>query len=248
MMKAYRIHILAWWWWLIALTSVGNSCDVGSGFTSPSEVFAAFRDARAKRDWKSVFLTMTQEMQNTELLNQHFNSLYQEDDSVQQLLERNGVAESQINAKYTERYLKMHGIDLNARVPELRPSAQTSEELILQQVEPRQISAPPIDWPLMHSCVLDAIADKQAFYVDLMNATVTKEVPTSNIDDVRNWNVHDGHASGNVAVLRKFRRYDPDTKSFVVDERKDHVRMKFRRVNGRWYVDGVEATNEAVDP
>lgn len=214
------------------------------GYSSPRDVFNAFRKARNSRDYRTEFYCLTPDSQD-----QATFGLVEEQPAYQLLefpikakvletLTKYGPKWSIVEAEYKTKYHKKYGIDPPCSAEEIVRNGGPA----LAKRFPREVNAPPpsSDDALLYDIVLSLVPDKAKLYEEV-NLAHTGGDALPRIGKLHGLDIHGDTAVG---YLREtVVSYQRGTTDQTKKKAEDVVwkPFSFRRLNGRWFVD--EFTN-----
>lgn len=190
-------------------------------YQSPSAVFDAYREARAKRDWRKCFSCLTPETQNEAVFEVFFSCTESNSKESRAVVEKY-VDNAAASAEFEKKYKEKHGIDIT----------ETSKG---HETDPTYTPPAP-DRDLLRDAVAAHVKDKAGFYDAAAN--LFAKTPASPLGDLKQMVVHDDTATGRVATPG-FHYETPPGESPRKVEDKIYKPFEFRRVTGGWLLDSL---------
>ncbi len=201
-------------------------------YESPKEVFDAYRKAREKRDYRTIFLLSSPKRQNDAVYEAFFACMEQGSKEMGPLVPKY-VDMTALGEDYEKQYKKKHGIDF----------AKFSAE---HQHDQTFVPPPPHDDQLWYDAVVSHVKDKLGFclavgkHFDERDAKNHAVGPISPLGDMEHLVVKGDTATGraketllpNVAAGES--PLKPGQSPAVYDKP-----FEFRRVNGCWLLDSL---------
>jgi hypothetical protein len=189
-------------------------------YSSPADVFNAYREARSKRDWRKCFHCLTPEAQKDALFETYFACGMSGSKEVATICEKfiDGVT---LNADYEKRYKEKHGMS----IAEVRAKEQTEE--------PRGPTATS-DRDLLVEALNAQIQDKVGFYEAALNLLESSDSP-SPIGDLGQMVIEGDSATGAADIAIVHYEMKPGEPEKRVDDKVPKT-FKFRKVNGGWLI------------
>ncbi len=226
-------------------------------YSSPGEVFDAYRKARDKDDWRTLFSCLTKESQELEVFEVFIacetTSHHQEARAV---CKKYGVDNVSINTIYYAKYKRKHGIDIAQIVTERENNAKKANEsrqkkrakdqsdggAAVVAASPSEDLGPPLpprDEDLIHEVISAQIKDKAGFFEEAHVAIACKpEIDLEpRIGPLEQVTIHGETAIGR-AKMTMFHLESTDGKtSNKIGSTSDET-FNFQRVNSSWLLTG----------
>lgn len=245
---------------LVANVSYGGRPEATPplGYKSPVAVYSAYRNAREKGDWRTVFFCMTPRSRDGEVFPAYDGCLFrQHDPKVRAVMKKYGVEVDKVMKRYVEEYKKKHGVALpteeiagrDVEKPKTdKPTvsgalAASADSVAPVPNGPPPPSLPPVDNDILRKLVLQMVTDKAGFYAEAMETYLPHGRQSdsllpeySNLEELR---VSGDEATGRVTMTTFMLRGAPGEperreKSLVI-----RGQALFRRLDGRWFLVGI---------
>lgn len=185
------------------------------GYSSPRDALDAMQHAIAKRDWLTVFFSLTPAGQDDAVYDAFYECSFREGDStLRAVMKRYGLNVDEVTGEYTKKYQEKHGVDLHK----------------LGQL-------PEVDRQLLREIVLRRVTNKSAFYRESSEALVPKikDPLAPSYGDLEGVAVSKDAATGWVPMTLYYLKGEPGKPDMIKAGSAQRVERHFRRLNGRWY-------------
>lgn len=183
-------------------------------YPSPGAVFEAYREAREKQDYRTVFFCLTPESREPAVFEAWFAAnMHLNQPKMLAVLEKFGVEEKVINAEYFKCFREKHGVDIDKLIAEHEkahkkaPKSPEKEKTATppgiavpspfpegRQVDPGP-PLPPTDQDLLRKVLLARISDKAGFFAAVENVLANREWD-SNFSKLENLTIQGNTATG----------------------------------------------------
>jgi hypothetical protein len=198
-----------------------------NSYSTPTEVFDAYRNAMDRNDWRGVLLSECEEARDRDAYSIYVGAAEQSDDpKVAAALKKYGLdrsADARIMAEYNKRYKVKHGIDIgklkaehaakqDALVAESLKKARDAGELkngpdyaVPVTIDESKLG-PPLpdeDQALLRSVVVESIPDKIGFCATLQGIFAANQTLKPRIGSLERLSVNASTAEG-VATVSEF--------------------------------------------
>lgn len=233
------------------------------GYSSPREAFNAMRVARDRRDWRTVFASLTSTNQDAAVFGLFDDCSFCDErkPKVRAAMKKYGLEIGKVMAEYSKEYQQKHGIDLDKLAAEAQKHnkehaekymkahpeiARTPGIAIPMPYEPGEKpepSLPPVDGEILSKVVLRMVTDKIGFYEEACEAIrpKVKDILEPDCGGLEDLKVSGDKANGWVTVT-------PYHLAGNTKEADAPVRVEccFRKLNGKWY--NGELNHQPVEP
>jgi hypothetical protein len=195
---------------------------------SPKAVFDAWREARARRDWRTCFYLLTREVQDYAVFESYFSCAINDSKDTNAILKRFAVDEATLTSDLRREYKAKHGVE---------PADDKSLQDALEKEYKAQHGVPP-DSPhdVMSDILSRRIKDKAGFCESAAN--VLSDRPASPIGDLEQVVVQDDTATGHASVQGFHHETPPGGAPRKVEDKLDKT-FRFRKVDGGWLLDSL---------
>jgi hypothetical protein len=228
------------------------------GYSSPQEAFNAMRTADGRRDWRTVFLSLTPANQDDSILGLFDTCMFccERNEELRIVMKKHGLELGRVAEEYSKEYLQKHGVDLEKLSAEAAKRAkehlerylkahpeianQTSEGALAVPYEPGEEqppSLPPVDEELMSRVVLRLVTDKAGFYEQGREAVTPKikDILEPDLGNLEGLKVPGDAATGWVTETTYHLHGEPGKPDVKEADAPHRVECCFRNLNGRWY-------------
>lgn len=225
-----------------------NSTDIRpKTYSSPRAVFDAYRQAREKQDWRTVYLCWTPHDRNVLISEAFFGcQMHPDDPDVLGVLKKYGVTEDAIEAEYFKRYKAKHGVDLaklhadrvatdKASHARRKQEPEASSDSGPVPVDPAALPPqPPEDLELLHEAVCADVSDNEGFYVAVSKLFAARDPDvTAPIGPLERLTLRGNRATGS-AMTTLFHIEGPLNKKVG---QTISTPFRFRKVDGGWFLE-----------
>jgi ketosteroid isomerase-like protein len=221
-------------------------------YSSPQAVFDAFREARKRGDWKTLFPCMTVEFRDDQTFEAFFScSMRSSTPEVRALYAKFGVRPAAIQADYHKQYKAKHGIDIPERLSERRkvePSEEPKQTLNAGTPSASEATAapagapdpwaavPPTDADILRRVVCAAVKDREGFCAAVERMIGRPPTPIGELGQLKvDGDTAVGHAKTTIYHLGS----QPGKGSQKVGQ-EVNVTFRFRKQNGKWLIESKE--------
>ncbi len=206
--------------------TIGNGiAEPAQGYSSPRDAFNAMRSASDRKDWRTVFFSLTPNNQDAAVFGLFDSCTFCEEANakVRAAMKRHGLELGKVFAEYGKGYRQKHGVDLD------KLSAEAAK-----QPAP---SLPPADGELLSKVVLKLVTDKAGFYAEASEAITPKvrDVLAPDYGNLEGLTVSRDVATGWVTRTLYHLKAEPGKPEVKEADPPERVQCCFRKLNGRWY-------------
>ncbi|MDR3634848.1 MAG: hypothetical protein P4L84_13675 [Isosphaeraceae bacterium] len=208
------------------------ACSADNGppkrYPSPKAVFDAYREARARRDWRTCFSLMTRELQDDVIFECDFACEVRDDKDTNAILKRFGIDEATLMSDLRREYKAKHGVE---------PADEKAFQDALEKEYKAAHGVPPPSPRYVWTDILRRhVKDRAGFYEAAVNLIV--DHPPSPIGDLEQAVIHDDTATGRATVPAIHPERPPGEAPRKVEDTR-YKTFRFRKVNGGWLLNSV---------
>lgn len=183
----------------ILLPSLAVAEATGPPFSTPNEVFEAFRDAHDNHKWLDEFNCFTRSAQTNMVYELYVACAARDNDSATMaILKSHNVDPTLVGSDYENRYKQKHGVDLakaraqsEQKLEEYRRSPVKSEKTLMDA-----LAMPSLDQGILEEVVCARIKNKAKFYDDVSKRLFGSQDSPSRFGNLERVTVHGSTAVG----------------------------------------------------
>jgi hypothetical protein len=228
------------------------------GYPSPREAYEAYRQALDKDDWRTAFYCFTPAAGDDQVFGTFDGATFRaEEPKVAAAMKKYGLGVETVMKEYTKQYRDKHGVDLEklqAEIarrrqerlkkyiedhPEARVVTDDYEAVTVPAEAEPKLSMPPFDHELLREIVLRFVTDKAGFYAEVNGATIPakkNDTLRSTLGPLERVTITGDRATGWITVTNYHLAFAADGIERKEPDPPRPQRMRFRRLNGRWFL------------
>ena len=207
---------------IVVITLVHAAADEGPkpesqpSHASPNAVFEAYRDARAKGNFRRMFFLLTPEARESAVFESYFACQVSTKPQATAIQKQFGVGAETLHAEFVKQYYQRHGVDLSQ-----------------WKTDPNNFKPFPRDDDLLRKVVADLIGDKVGFFEAVNNALGAN--PPEEIGPLEGLTVQGNSAEGRAGTHLEVITAGSGQPSRTIHQPIMST-FRFRSIDGSWFL------------